>query len=1328
MTSSYDSDASRSDIPRLRTADQHDAWRARVADRCWTKTGKDILVVTDNACTTALQAAQRDDVKGDEHKWVAKCWEVITKSLHDDVLLKVAHIERGRIATLLKEIAASLTVNTFDEVNPLRLELYGSSMQKCGCDLASYIAYIQVRDKKLTFLKKPVPEDELISIFINGLHPVLTPLKIHLRIVDLKKWDEVIQLVRIHCAGPEVAAELLKLKSAGLSQHMFPMTTTQAPPQALPQPQQAQRQPQACRNFARGKCTFGTNCRWSHSPIPNQTHNSAPHTVIRCAFCCIKGHGAQDCRKRLAELANQTRSQTALVAQAAPGNDHAQPEDQPSESQQVPSDNPQPNFFSFVFLTATGTHIDSWVIDSGATSSGTFDERDCVDIRPCDIKITAAGSSFNVTKIGTAIITAMAENGQQQKITLANCLISPLFPCKLLSLASLTKKGLVVHMTNDTMKISNPINDVVLLGKRDDRSQLFLLQEAAKPSDTALLAKSYQAGPTGTSDSNLLWKLHLRHGHRNFADLARQYKLPMPKQTPSCTSCVMGKSHLHPKLSDGFQRATRKAEGFHSDFRGPFSVPTPEGYLYLLTLIDDYTRRIFGFLVKSQTEWMDIWPKFVVRVEAELGKTNCISWLLSDNGAVYKSMAMNQFCSTRGIQQRYSGPYSQWMNHTAERNMRTIGEMATTTMIHANLPKRTWGYATMLAIDVINRTADCVQPNFKNTLTRLERWKGKDLPGQTKGLYPFGCLVFKHVPPPLRTKLDAHASPHVYLGIDPKSHAYLLGSLYDLKLSVTVEATFLEHVFPFRRVQSEDSPSTLLWGTESTQPEGDLRRGMFENQDAPNQADMKPVDLRTLKNLYGRSQQLEPDRKDSVPPIPERKEPKAVIPPTLAQIVERDSLSVLPLHDYADEEDQEQRLYVVLSESMLQTATPRYAHQAVSAPRAPHWIAAMNREKACHLKNGTFGEEWTDKMKPVKITPADWVFRIKHRGPPIDDSQVLPNQYKARVVIKGQFMKEGIDFNDTFAPVAKHVTLRALFAVAAKHGCKLLAGDVETAFLSSPIDCEIWIKMPPFWGKDADPITGIKSDRPPRRLLKGVPGIPQGSRLFYTAMATELKLMHYNPSAADQCLFFSNNNQERLAVLLWVDDFLLMYEKESTATAFLARLRQRFNIPTVGPLNHFLGMDIQYKPEQHKMFISQEHTVDVLLERAQMQDCNPVQTPCPAAPSFRRQTVRQLHHQKRPSTQASSPWQITSPAGHARILLSWSTSCANSWPTLGTRIGKSSSIYCATSKAPSKKAFPWTLTRNQPSKDFMVTVTRLTRTAPTPDEAPWRIYFASTMP
>ena len=67
----------------------------------------------------------------------------------------------------------------------------------------------------------------------------------------------------------------------------------------------------------------------------------------------------------------------------------------------------------------------------------------------------------------------------------------------------------------------------------------------------------------------------------------------------------------------------------------------------------------------------------------------------------------------------------------------------------------------------------------------------------------------------------------------------------------------------------------------------------------------------------------------------------------------------------------------------------------------------MQRE-LCLIKNGTFGEDWKEgcTSKPI---PADWVFRIKHRGPPIDESKLQPKQFKARVVIRGQYMKEGLD-------------------------------------------------------------------------------------------------------------------------------------------------------------------------------------------------------------------------------------------------------------------------------------------------------------------------------
>ena len=74
---------------------------------------------------------------------IGKCWTLITQSLHDDLFLKLVHVEHGLIATLMLEIRAALLVNIAEDIQPLRLELYGASMQRdCTNDLQTFIAYI----------------------------------------------------------------------------------------------------------------------------------------------------------------------------------------------------------------------------------------------------------------------------------------------------------------------------------------------------------------------------------------------------------------------------------------------------------------------------------------------------------------------------------------------------------------------------------------------------------------------------------------------------------------------------------------------------------------------------------------------------------------------------------------------------------------------------------------------------------------------------------------------------------------------------------------------------------------------------------------------------------------------------------------------------------------------------------------------------------------------------------------------------------------------------------------------------------------------------------
>jgi hypothetical protein len=105
-----------------------------VADVCWAATNKDVFQVTDDECKAQLQLL--DDLKEEiksRDTWVAKCWTIVTASLHDDIYRKVSHSPRGLLQSLLKEISHALVVNNMEEVAPLRLELYQGNMLATIC-------------------------------------------------------------------------------------------------------------------------------------------------------------------------------------------------------------------------------------------------------------------------------------------------------------------------------------------------------------------------------------------------------------------------------------------------------------------------------------------------------------------------------------------------------------------------------------------------------------------------------------------------------------------------------------------------------------------------------------------------------------------------------------------------------------------------------------------------------------------------------------------------------------------------------------------------------------------------------------------------------------------------------------------------------------------------------------------------------------------------------------------------------------------------------------------------------------------------------------------
>jgi hypothetical protein len=292
--------------------------------------------------------------------------------------------------------------------------------------------------------------------------------------------------------------------------------------------------------------------------------------------------------------------------------------------------------------------------------------------------------------------------------------------------------------------------------------------------------------------------------------------------------------------------------------------------------------------------------------------------------------------------------------------------------------------------------------------------------------------------------------------------------------------------------------------------------------------------------------------------------------------------------------------------------TPKTVYEALQSQQKQQWIDAMNREKRCHLKNKTFGQVW-DRTVQVKPIPADWIFKVKRGGAQGGDSTII---FKARIVLRGQFMKPGLDFNDAFAPVAKTTTIRAVLAVATKYDLELFGGDVETAFVTPNIDTEIWVTMPPFFGTNDSEIAPDQCQKQVRKLLKGVPGIP-GSKLFYEKFSAVITSLGFRTSSADRCLFVKNDTDSQQICVIWVDDFIFACRDKQQWSSFLNQLKKHFTI-TGGQLENFLGLEIKRNRVKKQLSISQTAMIETFVSRSGMNLANPVPVPCAAGTTFTR--------------------------------------------------------------------------------------------------------------
>ncbi|GJY17476.1 ribonuclease H-like domain-containing protein [Tanacetum coccineum] len=256
-----------------------------------------------------------------------------------------------------------------------------------------------------------------------------------------------------------------------------------------------------------------------------------------------------------------------------------------------------------------------------------------------------------------------------------------------------------------------------------------------------------------------------------------------------------------------------------------------------------------------------------------------------------------------------------------------------------------------------------------------------------------------------------------------------------------------------------------------------------------------------------------------------------------------------------------------------------------------HWVEAMNKEMDALYKNDT----WDITYLPIgrKSIGGKWVYKIKYK------SSGEIERYKARYVVKGYNQKEGIDFDETFSLVVKIVTVRCLINLAVQNNWCLSQLDINNAFLYGDLSETVYMDLPEgYFSPD---------DKRVCRLKKSLYGLKQAPRQWNSKLTHTLIENGFKQSKSDYSFFTKSENGNFTALLVYVDDIIIIENNSTEIENFKKFLKTKFEIKDLGKLKYFLGIEV-LETEQGLCLSQRKYCLDLLSDFGLLA-CKPSATP-----------------------------------------------------------------------------------------------------------------------
>ena len=898
-------------------------------------------------------------------------------------------------------------------------------------------------------------------------------------------------------------------------------------------------------------------------------------------------------------------------------------------------------------------HHTLWVLDSGASAIMTNDPTIISLKHPSNAKVGGSNRNGNLMRV-----THTGKFGVFPKV-----LLVPLLTQNLMSVSVLKRLGFNVDFNALRVSRGPIVWDIV----HDLAQNLFFLKLPRDPQKafSALGAVSFMSWNLAEichRRFNHVSKRALQHICKT-----HNIKIPRRHfhKMRLCSGCALCKAINHPVPSKVPKRPIPRPFGDAStkhdknlaapfahisiDTCGPITPRSHHGSNFFHVFVCKHTGFIHAACTRLKSDVAQCFIDFHrSHVENRGFKTKIVR---TDGALELTRSKLQRFLVLKGIRTEVTPPFSSFANAHAERAIRTVTEGVRTLLTDAGVATKFWSYAVATFTHVFNRV-----PRLRKRAP-LHIITGNKPKIDHIRIFGSRCHVFVH--PQERLKSDRF-QPTARVGTSlgcvsgSKSFWVLIGNSIFSRRSVNfdedIESMSLK-VKAKHHPPSQSAPSAItivpVEGAQKHQGLQPVEPSLSNNDGTPQSSSVKDNGLEPHVSHVGAAPTKETSLDAGAPSLDVGASSKGDISPSLSQssfqpsvnpltdapkpptrVSSRSNKGVTPLimgthdgslhtTDATTTEDLDSisttipwkpiehlglnswahacQEHAFTSAKALDFKTPTTHREAVNGPQAPEWIASINRELKSLREKGVWKIVKATKQKPIGMK---WVFKVKQ------DENGHVTKFKSRLVCQGFRQRHGIDFFDTYAPVANYASIRVLLALAARLDLEIHQMDVDVAFLNGILKETVFCKPPP--GVTVPPGHVLL-------LLRALYGTKQAARVWWQNIDnTFLTKLDLHKSPADPCVYFrtvSDSNPTSLFLVLFVDDILIFSNRKKTVELAKSTLKKTCSMTDQGELRWCLGMRVLRDRSKRIITLDQQRCVLDVLGRFGMSECKPVATP-----------------------------------------------------------------------------------------------------------------------